>query len=103
VHVHPNENHDYRGLHVVVFNPKSGSVETAKAFDTYKSSAALENFIGQHIPEGFIIAAACMDDCVSNLSKNAKQWFANMGSKEIWNVGYRQGFTFIGVAGRKDF
>jgi hypothetical protein len=44
-----------------------------------------------------------MDDCASNLSSQAKQWFANMGSQEIWNLGYRQGFTFIGVAGRKDF
>ena len=25
-----------------------------------------------------------------------------MGSKEIWNLGYRQGFAFIGILGRSD-
>lgn len=26
-----------------------------------------------------------------------------MGSKEIWNLDYRQGFAFIGITGRKEF
>jgi hypothetical protein len=46
VQVEANENDDHRGLHLVVFNPKSGAVEAAKAFDTYESSAALDGFIG---------------------------------------------------------
>ena len=46
--------------------------------------------------------AACKDDCSHNLSITAKLWFANMGSTEIWHVGYREGFAFIGVSGRQD-
>lgn len=32
----------------------------------------------------------------------AKKWFASMGSNEIWNLGYRCGFVFIGKLGKKD-
>ena len=39
---------------------------------------------------------------VASLSQKSKQWFADMGSKSIWKLGYRQGFSFIGVQGRKD-
>ena len=40
-----NENGHYRGLHVVIFNPVNGNIETAKVFDTYKSSKAFDLFI----------------------------------------------------------
>lgn len=37
-----------------------------------------------------------------NLSDAAKQWFADLGSSEIWKLEYRCGFTFIGTSGRTD-
>ena len=58
-------------------------------------------FIYNAIPKGFIVIAACMDDCVTQLSNKSKCWFADMGSQEIWNLGYRQGFAFIGIMGEK--
>ena len=63
-----NENGHYRGLHIVVINPTNGKVEAAKVFDTYVSSDALDGFIDIGFPEGYIIAAACMDECQVNLS-----------------------------------
>ena len=76
-------------------------VEAAKVFDTYKTSDAFDEFISKALPEGRIIAAACKDECVSKLSQKGKQWFANMGSKEIWNLGYREAFSFTGISGGK--
>ena len=74
-----------------------------KAFDTCKSSDSLDDFIAaDEIPEGCIIAAACKDECATNLSATAKQWFSDMGSKEVWNLEYRHGFAFIGVSGRNE-
>ena len=102
VPVEKNESGHYRGLHLVIINPKSGQVESAKVFDTYKTSAALDELIRGGIPFGSIVVAACKDDCATNLSKYAKSWFAKMGSKEIWKLGYRQGFAFIGVLSGKD-
>ena len=87
--VEKNENDHDRGLHVVVYDGGQDKVETARAFDTYLGGAELDNFIATEIPDGSVIAAACKDDCVRNLSEDAKQWFSDMGSKEIKNLGFR--------------
>ena len=43
--IEKNENNHLRGLHIVIVNPTSGKVEVAKAFDTYKSSNKLDEFL----------------------------------------------------------
>ena len=79
-------------------------VEVAKVFDTYKDSDAFDTFIETlaKIPVGSIIVAACEDECITHLSSKGKQWFIDMGSKEIENVEYRQGYAFIGKFGQTD-
>ena len=79
------QGHD-RGLHIVTINTTSCQVDSAKVFDTYKASDELDEFISKGIPIGRIVVAACKDDCVTSLSDRAKQWFADMGSKEIWKL-----------------
>ena len=49
--------------------------------------------------QGHIIIAACGDDCSKSLSPKVKEWFAGMGSKLIGDVGFRQGFVFLGAVG----
>ena len=104
VDVDVNEHDHYRGLHIVVIDPTDGSVEWATVFDTYESPEGFDGFIAKdlHLKQGSIVAAACKDDCATKLSLRGRQWFANMGSKEIWNLGYRQGFAFIGISGREE-
>ena len=68
-------------------------------FDTYKTSGNLDNLIDCGLEPGWIVIAACQDECSASLSEKAKQWFAWMGSHEIWDLKHRQGFVFIGVAG----
>ena len=75
-----NENDHFRGLHVALINPHDGEVSWAQVFDTYKESTKLDAFIKTYIPEGYIIVAACKDDCVTELSEEAKKWFEDMGS-----------------------
>ena len=82
-------------------NPLNGVIHSARAFDTYKSSEYLEEFISERIPEGHIIIAACMDDCVTELSDECTEWFEEMGSKVIGKLGYRCAFAFIGIYGDK--
>jgi len=72
VSVKSNENNNKRGLHIVVINPNNGKVEAARVFDTYVSSVAFDDFIIESYPDGFIIVAACKDDCITKLSKCAK-------------------------------
>ena len=45
VEVTPNENDNYRGLHVAVINKEDGTIESAQVFDTYESSENLDAFI----------------------------------------------------------
>ena len=79
----PNRMGHYRGLHIVVINTPTGEFEYAKVFDTYKSSSSIDEFINQDFTPGHIVLAACMDQCVNNLSYEANHWFWKMGSKEI--------------------
>lgn len=97
-----SENHDDRGLHIVVLNPQNGKAIYSKIFDTYKSSARLESFIDHYVFKDMIIVAACKDECATNLSSKVKIWFQQMGSEEIMNLKYRQGFAFIGTVGNKE-
>ena len=73
---HPKGDYFWRGLHVVVINPKNGTVEEANIFDTYKSSERLEKFIEKEIPQGYVIAVACSDECSRKLSNKCKNWFS---------------------------
>ena len=96
-----NENGNFRGLHIVILDPKNGKIENSQVFDTFKSSDALEEFIKFNVPDGKIVIAACQDECTSELSEKAKKWFLDMGSNEILDLKYREGFAFIGISGQK--
>ena len=97
-----NENQNYRGLHLAVVDPKTSKAIIKECFDTYSSSTKLEEFIASDlVPDGFIVAAACRDDCVKSLSETTKKWFESMGSDIISDLKYREGFSFIGVKGQQ--
>lgn len=92
---------NHRGFHIAIINNKTGTLQ-GRVFDTYDSAAEFEKFLSDesNCPEGHFVVAACKDDCAQRLSKKCKQWFKDMGSQEIDNVEYREGFAFIGVLGR---
>lgn len=90
--VDTNQNNHYRGLHIVIISSFTGKIVYASIFDTYKTSNRLESFIDQVysvFPKGYIVVAACMDDCVTSLSDKAKDWFISLGSEEITKLKYR--------------
>lgn len=83
VQLEENEDNTQRGLHIVLINPSNGKIDKAKIFDTYTTSIHFDAFTRLDFPDGYIVVAACKDDCVSNLSENGKQWFESMGSTQI--------------------
>ena len=97
VPVEINENDHYRGLHIACINPEDGHVEWALAFDTYKGMDHMDAFLGEtidkksglYIKNGWVIAAACKDECTKSLHTRAKIWFTCMGSAEIQSLTYR--------------
>lgn len=93
----PNDKGTYRGMHVCILNGKTGNVMWSEIFDTYHSSDAFEYFCScELVEEGQIVIAACRDDAAKNLSMSVRQWFKNMGSKEIFDLKYRESYVFIG-------
>ena len=56
--------------------------------------------MGNWIPDGYIIVAACKDDCRFNLSEEVMCWFASIGSNAIWRLKNFHSFAFIGKVGR---
>lgn len=66
---------------------KGGKVIYAQVFDTYKTSEEFEIFLlYDEVPDGAIVIAACKDECWTSFSDTCKQWFENMGSKEIFKL-----------------
>ena len=82
-----------------MINPSDFKVTTSKVFDTYKSSSDLDAFTREIIPDGYIVVAACKDECTQKLSERGRRWFQSLGSVEIKDLGYRCAFAFIGVVG----
>ena len=73
--IKPNDNGHFRGLHIVVINPHTGTIETQKAFDTWKGPEEFDNFIFDTEIQsqlGYIFIAACKDECIRALSDEAK-------------------------------
>lgn len=87
-------------MNIVVFNPSTSDIVAAQAFDTYRTSEEFDRFISDPIPMGYVVVAACNDECTGQLSEKGKLWFEELGSTEIRNLEYRQGFAFIGISGK---
>lgn len=101
VQVEKNSNGHFRGLHIVVIDPDNGKIVLAKAFDTHATTLGIKEMLdGGGAPEGFIVIAACQEECVKKMTQKIKKWFTDMGSSEIWNIQHRQAFAFIGIADR---
>ena len=90
-----NENGHDRGLHLVVINSLTGAVVTARVFDSHHSGRALRDYVeaAKKLPDGHIVVVACKDDCVSSLPAAAELWLAELGSKEVWKLAWRQGYA----------
>ena len=84
---------------MVIISPLNGEVQSAQVFKTNESSKDFDDFITYDIETGDIILVAFNNDAIGKLSENAKEWFENMGSKEIWRLKPGQAFAFIGTKG----
>ena len=91
-----NESGHDRGLHMVIVDAATGVIQDAQIFDTYKSSDSLSAWQSKEWTAGDIVVAACKDDCATNLTEECKEWFENLGSDEISDIGFRQAWVLIG-------
>lgn len=92
------ESKNSRGMNMVVIDPQSGDVTLARTFDTFERSGPMEAELVK-IPAGHIIAVGIKDEGTRKLSGKVKQFFKDMGSKEIDQIKYRYSWAFIGING----
>lgn len=92
-----------RGINVVVLAGNNHEVISSNTYDTFASEKNSEQMAADlaAVPVGAVIVAAIKDEGSRKLTQAAKDAFINMGSKEISNLGYRDGWFFMGVKGTK--
>jgi hypothetical protein len=73
-----------RGFVIAIINPDTFAVEATEIFDTHASSTGMQNWINQDkVPDGYLVAIGCIDECMNKLTSSVKQWFKDMGSLKI--------------------
>lgn len=94
-----------RGLNVVALDPFKHEVIGNVSYDTYGDAKAAKRFVKdfKKLPAGAVVVIGVRDEASKRLSGEAKDVIKAMGSKEIVNLGFRQGFAFIGVKGQVKF
>ena len=90
-----------RGLNVVVLNGKTYNVLASETFDTYAKVSESDRFVSfvNQQENGNIIAIAIKDDAHGQLTDEAKQLIASLGSTEIHHVSYRNSWSMISTKG----
>jgi len=94
-----------RGLNVVALEPFKHEIVLNQAYDTYGDAKASKRFVKdfKRLPTGSVIVIGVKDEASNKLSGEAKDVFAALGSKEVANLKFREGFAFIGVKGQIKF
>lgn len=92
-----------RGINIAVLAGQNHEVMFIKTYDTYGVAGASEQLSADlaAVPVGSVIIAAVKDEASNKLEHNAKDHFINMGSKEVSNLQFREGWLFIGIKGTK--
>jgi len=76
-----------------------------KSYDTWGSADQSKALVAdaKKVPRGSVVIAVVKDDASRELTQEAKNLFIKMGSEEINNLGNKEGWGFVGVAGQKVF
>lgn len=94
-----------RGLNVVFLDPFKHELLGNASYDTYADPKASGRFVKdfKNLPEGSVVIIGVKDEASKRLSGEAKQIIQALGSQEIVNIAFRQGFAFIGVKNQVKF
>jgi len=93
-----------RGINIVALDFENHKVVFKGSYDTYADPNASVKMIADFkdkLPQYCIVVAAAKDEASSKLSKEVKGLFRDLGSKNISNLKFREGWAFIGVRGVK--
>lgn len=93
-----------RGINLVALDFETHKLVYSAKYDTYgdgNASAKLVKDFKEKLPEFCIVVVGVKDEASNKLSKEAKGLFKELGSKQVSNLKFREGWAFIGVKGVK--
>lgn len=99
------DNKGCRGINVVACDAFTHKVLLAKAYDTYASTKASDEFLKdtKSLKEGTVFLVAVRDEASARMSWRVKKFFSKMGSSHVAKLGHRHSWVFIGVKGQEQF
>uniref|UniRef100_A0A8C4NAC8 ILEI/PANDER domain-containing protein n=1 Tax=Eptatretus burgeri TaxID=7764 RepID=A0A8C4NAC8_EPTBU len=82
-------------MNIAVLNVSTGEIDI-KSYDMYKGdfSGPMVNFL-RSLSDGSIIFITTHDDGASKLSSEGRTVFREMGSEQIANLNFRDGWVFV--------
>ncbi|XP_011605522.1 protein FAM3C isoform X1 [Takifugu rubripes] len=87
------------GINIVIVNGKTGEVTKTGHFDMYGGEVKpLITFLNS-IKDGSIVLMASFDEPATKLDNEAKKLIAELGSKYINSLGFRDNWLFVGAKG----
>jgi hypothetical protein len=93
-----------RGINVVALDFETHKVIFTGKYDTYADPKANDRLVAdfkEKLPQFCIVVAGVKDEASNKLSKEVKGLFRELGSKNLKNLKFREGWAFIGVRGVK--
>uniref|UniRef100_A0AAY4B946 ILEI/PANDER domain-containing protein n=1 Tax=Denticeps clupeoides TaxID=299321 RepID=A0AAY4B946_9TELE len=86
-----------RGMNIVLVNGGTGKVEKFESFDMYSGNVEDLLVFLKEIRKETLVLVASFDDASTILTDEVRNIFANLGSKEIETLGFRDAWVFAGA------
>ncbi|KFV71459.1 Protein FAM3D, partial [Dryobates pubescens] len=91
-----------RGLNIALVNGTNGQLLTTDTFDMYSGDInKLDTFL-QKIKRGTIVLTASYDDAATKMNDKVRAHFAELGSSQVSQLGFRDNWVFLGAKGLKN-
>lgn len=91
-----------RGLNIVVIDPQTTQIVSARTYDVWGDAGGQSKALAsdlEALPKGHIVLAALKDSGMENLSMDAIDALAGVGSTIDGPLDFRQSYALIGVKG----
>ncbi|XP_052781586.1 protein O-linked-mannose beta-1,2-N-acetylglucosaminyltransferase 1-like isoform X2 [Mya arenaria] len=97
--IHSKLDSVYRGISMVLIDDKTMEVEIVKSYDTYTDDYEFLKDIAGKAKKGQVMFIASFDEMSESLSEEGRRWLKLFGAEKIDNVGFRDGYLYIGQKG----
>ena len=105
VYGHKMSDKGQRGINLVALNAETHKVILRKSYDMYGNKEASHDLARDYkkLSKSTIVIASVKDEGSTLFYEEARALFGDIGSKEVWSLGFREAWSFIGIKGQGQF